>query len=477
MMNTPLLTGLNSIDSVTGGFKPGELIILGARNGMGKTSFAVQLLERTGIQNGEGCYYVSLEESKQKIVEHLYMVHTGYYPALKSKCTEVESFQQQYIENGPAWINDDPLPDLDELIIKWRTLASAHLLRLIIIDYFQLLAVSDEKRPCLKRLKDIALELSVPILVLSQLSRFVEYRQNHRPILSDLSIAVPLELVDQVLLLHQEHYYNSALERPYIAEFYLAKQPEGHTGMSKELFCYTPHGFLFYDDDSFGMIPIHSRRNGTHIVVGSTKDGAEISVCDHCDTYHVPHFFLSRGFNEAVLYFEKPMLLDSYGNLDLADRMDLQNYLTPDNWSRMIAQWNEKNEHQLSPYTQIPYYINLQRNQDTAIVTTKEMSEMLGATLYVMEDQDQRPHFHYERPDGTEVCISLTEPKYFLPVKKPLSEPELDRLMNCLMLPHGEYEVSLYRRLLRMWNIQNETKVYEPTEMPNYRSLYEDMRE
>ena len=82
MMNTPLLTGLNSIDSVTGGFKPGELIILGARNGMGKTSFAVQLLERTGIQNGEGCYYVSLEESKQKIVEHLYMVHTGYYPAL-----------------------------------------------------------------------------------------------------------------------------------------------------------------------------------------------------------------------------------------------------------------------------------------------------------------------------------------------------------------------------------------------------------
>ena len=124
-------------------------------------------------------------------------------------------------------------------------------------------------------------------------------------------------------------------------------------------------------------------------------------------------------------------------------------------------------------YLPIPYYINLLQYQDTAapIMTLKERLK-LHAKIYVMEDQDQRPHFHYARlPDHPDFFISLTEPEYFPPVHSPLLEHELDRLLSALAMIDEKSGVSLYRRLLMAWNTQNETQVDEEREMPDYREL------
>ncbi|MBP3209227.1 MAG: hypothetical protein J6M64_04840, partial [Oscillospiraceae bacterium] len=133
----------------------------------------------------------------------------------------------------------------------------------------------------------------------------------------------------------------------------------------------------------------------------------------------------------------------------------------------MICIWNQNNKIQISSYTHIPFYVNLQQHQDKAVVTTKEESLQLGAILYVgTEDQDQRPHFHYERCDYSDVAISLLEPVYMIPAENALNAEELRKLVALLEKDaNGE---SLYQRLIEWWNCQNQTQLDDSIPIPSY---------
>ena len=244
-MTAPIFTGLKALDELTGGFKPGELILLGARAAMGKTSFALHLLERTGIQNGEDCILWSLEESEERLARRLYALHTGSYYALDSKCGGFDTFRKQYIENGPVWIDETITGDLDFITNRWRAFKSAHDFRFIIVDYIQLLASPAGSHICLRCLKACAEYMSVPIIVLSQVNQIPESRADKRPIISDLRWLQSVVPVDQVLFLYREDYYYRNAEQSDIAEFILAKHPEGKTGTARVRFRHTPVGLAF----------------------------------------------------------------------------------------------------------------------------------------------------------------------------------------------------------------------------------------
>ena len=468
-MNTPVFTGLDALDKLTGGFKPGELIILGARPAIGKTSFALNLLENAGLREKQNCLMLSLEMGTYLISRRLFALHTGEFHVHKDITNELDRFVWKYMDEGPVWVDGKPVHGMDELTDR---LHAVHDLRFAVIDYLQLLACPVDMSACLTRLKTLALELSVPIILLSQINQFPDFRTDKRPTISDLRWVSDVAPVDQVLFLYRDDYYNRDAAQYNIAEFILAKHPEGRSGTAKVLFRYTPQGFLVYCNDCQGE-PVRSRGNGKPIIVGRTKRGAEISICDHCEAYPAPHFNLAYGKGkEEALWFDAPKLVDSIGNLDLTTRMDLQDFLTTENWSRMISLWNENNKMQLSPYTHIPYYINLIQYQDCAAPLSRREIAILGASVYVMEDQDQRPHFHYKRFNASPgICISLTEPKYLPPVPSPLSERELDRLLKGLTMADEKFGTSLYQRLLMAWNMQNETKVDEERDMPDYREL------
>ena len=242
-----VFSGLSSLDELTGGFKKGELIVLGGRPGLGKTSFALKLLERTGLNQNEDCFMRSFETSSSLLARHLYALQTRLFWGLDKKENELNAFRNQYIDNGPVWIDDAPECDLEALTEKWRSLRADHELRFIIIDYLQLMASPDGVTSCLMQLKSIAQELSMPVIVLSQLNRTVEARADKRPIITDLPWVEGLDPVDQILFLYWDDFYKSlGEERDNKAEFILAKHPDGKIGIATVACHRTADGFLLY---------------------------------------------------------------------------------------------------------------------------------------------------------------------------------------------------------------------------------------
>ena len=242
-----VFSDLSSLDDLTGGFKDGELIILGGRPGLGKTSFALSLLERAGLNQNENCFMRSFEAPSFLLVRHLYALHTRLFWGLDQKENEINVFRNQYIDNGPVWIDDAPECNLEELADKWRYLRTEYGLKFIIIDFLQLMTSPDGMNSCLTQLKSIAQELSLPIIVLSQLNRDVETRADKRPTISDLLWVETLDPVDQILFLYRGDYYKHLEdERDNIAEFILAKHPAGKSGIATVACHPTANSFLLY---------------------------------------------------------------------------------------------------------------------------------------------------------------------------------------------------------------------------------------
>lgn len=243
-----LFSGLSSLDELTGGFKSGDLIVIGARPGIGKTSFALEVLEEAGITQKENCMMLSLEMSSSQIIRKLYALRTGKYCIWDSQENEIDDFRQNYCEKGSVWIDDTPTQNLDELLEKWRRLHAEYGLKFILIDYLQLLVSPKEIDSCLIQLKSLAQELSLTIIVLSQLDRSTEARTDKRPIVSDLHWINCPETVDQILFLYRNDYYRDIEECDYIAEFNLAKHPEGKAGIAKIPYQLTAQDFIVYGE-------------------------------------------------------------------------------------------------------------------------------------------------------------------------------------------------------------------------------------
>jgi replicative DNA helicase len=217
---------------------------------MGKSALAINIVEHAGVNQKIPVGFFSLEMSKEQLVQRLlcsqakvdaHKVRTGFlsgadWPRLTSAAGR--------LSESPIFVEDTPAISALELRAKARRLKAHHDVQLIVVDYLQLMrgASGIENRQqeiseISRSLKALARELSVPIIAISQLSRAVESRTDHRPQLSDLRESGAIEQdADVVLLLLREEYYNPTEDNKGIAEVNIAKQRHGPVGTVKLVF-------------------------------------------------------------------------------------------------------------------------------------------------------------------------------------------------------------------------------------------------
>ena len=241
---TGIPTGFSDIDRMTSGLQPSDLIIVAARPSMGKTAFAISIAEYVGITRNTGVAIFSLEMSKEQLVQRMLCsqarvdaqkVRSGFLPASDwPKLTKAAGL----LSSSRIFVDDTPAVSVLEIRAKARRLKANNDIQLIVLDYIQLMRGStrsesrqQEISEISRSLKSLAKELQVPVIALSQLSRAVESRQDHRPQLSDLRESGAIEQdADVVMLLIREEYYNPTEENRNKAEIILAKQRNGPVG-------------------------------------------------------------------------------------------------------------------------------------------------------------------------------------------------------------------------------------------------------
>jgi replicative DNA helicase len=247
---TGIPTGYVDFDIKTAGLQASDLIVVAGRPSMGKSAFAIGIAEYAGVIEKVPMAIFSLEMSKEQLVQRMLCAHarvdahkvrTGYlatsdWPRLTAAAGK--------LSEAPIYIDDAPAISVMELRAKARRLKAHHDIKLILLDYLQLMRGSSnienrqqEISEISRSLKALARELSVPIVAISQLSRAVESRTDHRPQLSDLRESGAIEQdADVVVLILREEYYNPSPENQGIAEVIIAKQRNGPVGSLKLTF-------------------------------------------------------------------------------------------------------------------------------------------------------------------------------------------------------------------------------------------------
>ncbi len=247
---TGLPTGFTDLDMETTGFHPGEMIVVGARPGMGKTAFCLNVAAHVGIEVRVPVALFSLEMSKELIVLRMVCseaevdsksVRSGYHT--KEDYRKLVNAAGRLAE-APIFI-DDAFNSVLEIRAKARRLKAEHGLGLIIVDYLQLMrgegsfaareqVISDISRS----FKALSKDLSVPVIVISQLNRSCEQRgDNKRPIIADLRESGAIEQdADTILFLYRGDYYKAKDAEEGIAEVNIAKQRNGPTVVKKLTF-------------------------------------------------------------------------------------------------------------------------------------------------------------------------------------------------------------------------------------------------
>ena len=243
-----LRTGFRDIDKKTAGFQKGDLVIIGARPAMGKTTFAQNLAYNIASINSKGVLFFSMEMAANEIIERMISDVSGVNNwNIRTGNVSDEEFAKigdamAEMNEIPIYIDDTSSMTIMELRNKARRAAHDHDIGIIIIDYLQLLDGSDrykgqrvqEVTEISRGLKILARELNVPVVALAQLSRNVTGRENPRPILSDLRESGSIEQdADLVMFLHRPDYYkqnDDNYEETHITEVIIAKHRHGETG-------------------------------------------------------------------------------------------------------------------------------------------------------------------------------------------------------------------------------------------------------
>lgn len=217
-------TGFDKLDKVTSGWQPSDLIIIAARPGMGKTAFVLSMARNIAIDFHHPVAVFSLEMSSVQLITRLISSETGLSSEkLRTGKLEKHEWEQlsvkvKNLEKAPLFIDDTPSLSIFDLRAKARRLASQHGIKLIIIDYLQLMTAGgggkggnreQEISTISRNLKALAKELNVPVIALSQLSRAVETRgSSKRPLLSDLRESGAIEQdADIVSFIYRPEYY------------------------------------------------------------------------------------------------------------------------------------------------------------------------------------------------------------------------------------------------------------------------------
>jgi replicative DNA helicase len=247
-----LESGFYELDDMLNGMQNGEMLIVAARPSMGKTAFAMNIIEHLAADMQLPCGIFSLEMSKQQLAQRL-MCSRANIDAQKVRrgMLNASEFQQLAqtvtgLSKAPIWVDDSPGLTPLELRAKARRLKLKHDVKCLMVDYMQLMynpgseSRQQEISEISRVVKSVARELEIPVICLSQLNRATEGRDGHRPRMSDLRESGSIEQdADVVMLLHREDYYRMSepdFQPDNIAEVIVAKQRNGPTGTIKLTF-------------------------------------------------------------------------------------------------------------------------------------------------------------------------------------------------------------------------------------------------
>lgn len=250
---TGIPTGLKALDEMTGGLQNGELVIGASRPSMGKSSWAVGVA-KNGSDENRGCAYFSLEDPNETTVSRIIAAQSGFDLKLwrAARVTpamlDMAKADARILERKELYLFDMPRVTPMQVLAKARRIRQERGLHFIVIDYLQKITPSKPSKSGNRvqdvsqisgELKEIAMELSVPVLALSQLSRDCEHRNPPRPQLSDLRDSGSIEQdADTVIFLYREAYYPHLRteKNEGTAEFIVSKQRNGPTGSVKAAF-------------------------------------------------------------------------------------------------------------------------------------------------------------------------------------------------------------------------------------------------
>lgn len=265
-----VFSGYVKLDDQLGGFKPAELIILAARPSMGKTAFALNILKNMAVDQKKSVALFSLEMSSEQIADRILSM-VSWIPMRKigkgQLDTEDFTIMGEAMENlseTKIFIDDKWSTTIPELKSKIRRLKiEKQQLDLVIIDYLQLMSGSNswymgnrvqEISEISRWLKELARELEIPIMALSQLSREVEKRVDKKPQLSDLRESGAIEQdADSVIMLHREDYYDPDTDKKWLTDICLRKNRNGPIGESE----------LYFEKEIMKFSELKTKSDGT----------------------------------------------------------------------------------------------------------------------------------------------------------------------------------------------------------------------
>jgi replicative DNA helicase len=256
-------TGFTAIDYKLSGLQPSDLIILAARPSMGKTSLAMNIAVNAAVKGKKTVGIFSLEMSKEQLVDRLFasMLGVDSWKLQRGKLDDSD-FQNMgpvmdELSKASIFIDDSSASSMPEFRTKARRLQMEHGLDLLIVDYLQLMSTGNssyagnrvqEISEISRTVKQVARELRIPIIALSQLSRAVESRPDKQPQLSDLRESGSIEQdADVVLMMYRDDYYNEDTDRQGITDIFIRKHRNGPTGRIELLF--KKEQMRFYDID------------------------------------------------------------------------------------------------------------------------------------------------------------------------------------------------------------------------------------
>ena len=237
-----VMTGFKDLDALTNGFHAGNMVVLAARPGVGKSTLGLDIARHASIKNGDTSVIFSLEMSRSEITMRMLSAEArvGLNNIRSGSLSDEEwgrlAKRMGEISEAPLFIDDSANLSLMEIRAKARRLKQRHNLKLIVIDYLQLMTSGkkvenrqQEVSEFSRNLKLLAKELNVPIIAISQLNRSPEQRSDKKPMLSDLRESGSIEQdADVVILLHRDEMYDSQ-SRSGEADLIVAKHRNGQT--------------------------------------------------------------------------------------------------------------------------------------------------------------------------------------------------------------------------------------------------------
>lgn len=248
-LESPGMTcGFYDLDEMTQGFKDSDLVIIAGRPGSGKTAITLNVARNVARLHDATVAVFSLEMSKEQLVNRLIAAETKIQ-SNKLNVGNIEEFEWEKLGDAftkisglPIYIDDTANITVPEMRTKLMRLKQRDGLGLVIIDYLQLMEGGSDNRvqdlsKITRSLKRLARELNIPVIVLSQLNRGVESRQNKRPVMSDVKDSGSIEQdADLIIMLYRDEYYNPDTTEKGIAEVIIAKHRNGPVGTIKLLF-------------------------------------------------------------------------------------------------------------------------------------------------------------------------------------------------------------------------------------------------